>query len=422
MKYARTLTTVTFVTLGLMQPAAHAQATASTITVWTWPDNDKTFAETVKLFNKIHPEITVKVQAFANGNDVYKNKLLTALISGAGPDVAMVEIGVVSFFRDKPGFVNLAQAPYNAKQFAANYDQAAWANVTTKDGKIFALPKNTGPGALFYRRDLFKAAGIKDDPANVSASIKNWDQFIEVGKKISQGNRQWMIATPDEMVNAIVAEAGMSYFNAAGELQVTGPVFQKAFAYAKKAYDAGIISPFSAWTPEWQATMSKGTVATYLWGNWFGGLLKSSYSTDAKGEWGVAAAPAYNGVSSFNSGGDYIGILESSKNKDAAWTFISWVTQNADSLRAMYQKNDLYPAWQPALSAPWMNTTDAYYGGQNVNSVFKPISAKMKPHTTNSADSIAATAVSTALTNVLKNNMDIAKALDMAAREIKAKM
>ncbi|OLV18864.1 ABC transporter substrate-binding protein [Deinococcus marmoris] len=422
MKYALPLSAVMLISLGLTQTTTQAQAVASTITVWTWPDNDKTFETTVKLFNKVHPEITVKVQAFANGNDIYKNKLLTSLISGSGPDVAMVEIGVVSFFRDKPGFVDLSQSPYNAKRFASNYDQAAWADVNTKDGKIFALPKNTGPGALFYRRDLFKAAGIKDDPASISASLKDWDQFIEVGKKVSKDNKQWMISTADEMVNAIVAEAGVSYFNSAGELQVTGPVFQKAFAYAKKAYDAGIISPFSSWTPEWQATMSKGTVATYLWGNWFGGLLKSSFSTDGQGEWGVAAAPAYNGTSSFNSGGDFIGILQSSKNKDAAWTFITWVTQNAESLKAMYQKNDLYPAWKPALSAAWMNGTDAYYAGQNPNSVFKPISAKMKPVTTNPADPIAAGAVTTALNNVLKKNMDIPSALKAAAQEIKSKM
>ena len=422
MKCALPLSAVMLISLGLTQTTVQAQATASTITVWTWPDNDKTFAETVKLFNKVHPEITVKVQAFANGNDIYKNKLLTSLISGSGPDVAMVEIGVVSFFRDKPGFVDLSQAPYNAGRFASNYDQAAWANVKTKDGKIFALPKNTGPGALFYRRDLFKAAGIKDDPASVSASMKDWDQFIEVGKKISKDNKQWMISTADEMVNAITAEAGVSYFNSAGELQVTGPVFQKAFAYAKKAYDAGIISPFSSWTPEWQATMSKGTVATYLWGNWFGGLLKSSFATDAQGEWGVAAPPAYNASSSFNSGGDYIGIMQNSKNKDASWTFISWVTQNAESLKAMYQKNDLYPAWTPALSASWMNGTDAYYAGENPNNVFKPVSAQMKPLTTNPADPIAANAVTTALNNVLKKNMDISSALSGAAQEIKSKM
>ena len=422
MKCALQLSAAVLISLGLTQVSVLAQKPASTITVWTWPDNDKTFEETIKLFNKVHPEITVKVQAFANGNDVYKNKLLTSLISGSGPDVAMVEIGVVSFFRDKPGFVDLAQAPYNAKRFASSYDQAAWANVTTDKGKIFALPKNTGPGGLFYRRDLFKAAGLKDDPTSVSASIKDWDQFIEVGKKISQGNRQWMVSTADEMVNAIVAEAGTSYFNAAGELQVTGPVFQKAFAYAKKAYDAGIISPFSSWTPEWQATMSKGTVATYLWGNWFGGLLKSSFSTNGQGEWGVALPPAYDGVSSFNSGGDYIGILQSSKNKDAAWTFITWVTQNSDSLKTMYQKNDLYPAWKSALGTPWMNGTDAYYAGQNPNTVFKPVSANMKPHTTNPSDSIAANAITTALNNVLKNNMSITDALNGAVREIKAKM
>ena len=57
------------------------------ITVWTWPDNDKTFAKTVPIFEKKFPNIKVKVQAF-EGGDPYHNKLLASLVSGSGPDVA----------------------------------------------------------------------------------------------------------------------------------------------------------------------------------------------------------------------------------------------------------------------------------------------------------------------------------------------
>ena len=41
------------------------------ITVWTWPDNDKTFAKTVPIFQQKFPGIKVNVQAFANTSGVW---------------------------------------------------------------------------------------------------------------------------------------------------------------------------------------------------------------------------------------------------------------------------------------------------------------------------------------------------------------
>src|SRR5262249_45221610 len=76
------------------------------ITVWTWPDNDKTFAKTVPIFQKKFPNIKVNVQAFDATS--YHDKLLAAIVAGSGPDVAMVEIGNVAKFKGKPGFVDLS--------------------------------------------------------------------------------------------------------------------------------------------------------------------------------------------------------------------------------------------------------------------------------------------------------------------------
>src|SRR5690349_13528348 len=64
------------------------------ITVWTWPDNDKTFEKTIPIFEKKFPKITVKVQAFDSNS--YHDKLLASLVAGSGPDVAMVEIGNIA--------------------------------------------------------------------------------------------------------------------------------------------------------------------------------------------------------------------------------------------------------------------------------------------------------------------------------------
>ena len=167
----------------------------------------------------------------------------------------------------------------------------------------------------------------------------------------------------------------------------------------------------------------KGQIATVMYGNWFGGLLKRAYATADTGKWGVALAPASEGGSrSFNSGGDYIGILKTSKNKEAAWAFVKWLVTDGESLKQQYQSDDLYPAFTPAGSSDWINYRDPYYDGQNVNEIFAPVQAQLIPSTLNQLDSAATLALQTAIDNVVKGVATVDEALAQAKAEVKAKM
>lgn len=391
------------------------------ITVWTWPDNDKTFAKTVPIFEQKFPNIKVNVQAFANADTDYANKILTALVSGTGPDVAMIEIGVIAKFKSKPGFVDLSQDPYNATQYKSNYAAYSWNYVADQQtGKIFALPKNTGPGGLFYRRDVFQKAGLPTEPDQVHALLKDWDAFLSVGKQLTVSGKQWMVGVPSQIFHTMIAEAGFSYYDAKGNLQLDNPTFRTAMQYTKNAWQEGIISPLDEWSSEWAATMENGTIATYLYGNWLGGNLKTVYAQGTAGKWGVTFAPAFQGNTAFDSGGDFIGILESSQNKQAAWDFIKFVTQDLDSLKTMYLANDLYPAWQPALSQSWLNVSDPFYKGEVVNQVFSQVQQKMVPPITNPNDAIVGTVITNMLSDLTRGNQSIDAALSSAKQQIKA--
>lgn len=390
------------------------------ITVWTWPDNDKTFEKTIPIFEKKNPGTKVTVQAFAG--EQYANKLLTTLVSGSGPDVAMVEITNVANFKGKPGFVNLAEAPYKATQYAKSYADFSWSYVLDdSDGRVFALPKNTGPGGLFYRRDVFEEVGLPTEPNEVREAFQTWDDFLAEGKKAAIPDKRWLVDTAPAIVQAIRAQAGLSYFDEDGKPQFTQPAMVEAVEFAKRVYDAGLVSPFETWSQEWGASIQNASVATFLSGNWFGGLIKSTYAPNTKGKWGVSHAPEFDGTSAFNSGGDFIGILETSENKATSWEFIKFVTQDADSLRTMYRANDLYPAWQPALEEPWMNRPDPFYVGQNVNEVFAPVSAEMKPPITNPKDLTANTALEGAVNEVMQDKAGVEEALGAAQKRLEGR-
>jgi ABC-type glycerol-3-phosphate transport system substrate-binding protein len=207
-------------------------------------------------------------------------------------------------------------------------------------------------------------------------------------------------------------------FDESGTSQLTAPEMVEAVEYARKAHAAGLTSPFEQWSQEWGAAVQSGAVATYLIGNWFGGIAKSVYAPKAKGKWGVTFAPAYDGNPAFNSGGDFIGVLESSDNKSTAWEFVKFVTQDPDSLEMMYTANDLYPAWKPSLEEAWMNKADPYYAGQNVNKVFAEVSKHMKAPITNPNDAAAVDALTDAVADIVKGKAQTKDALAAAKSRV----
>lgn len=388
------------------------------ITVWTWPDNDRTFNETKVFFEKEHPEVKVNVQGFS-GN--FNSKLLGALVSGTGPDVAMVEITSVTQFVTKPGFVDLRAAPFKAEQYADRYADFSWNYAVNPDGgKVSLLPKNTGPGGMFYRRDIFEEVGLPSDPAEVHEAMPDWDTFVEVGKKVVKKGERWLLDDPAQLVAAIRGQQGVSYFDEDGNPQLANDVFISALELAIKLQSDGIMAPDTT-AQERGANIGSGKIATIFSGNWFGAFLKVQYAPKDQGKWGVALPPATDGVSAFNYGGDFIGILQASNHQLAAWKFVQWVTQSSASLEAMYSR-DLYPAWLPALEEDWINKPDPYYGDQNVNEVYSEVSKTMKPPVTNPNDAIANTAFSMAVTDAVHGVRSPRAALQRAEQDVEDKM
>lgn len=394
--------------------------TSGTISVWTWPNNDRTFNALLPTFNEAYPNIEVNVQGYPTANGVYMNTLQRAFLSGSGPDVAMIELGMMALLRQREQWVDLREAPFNAGDFIDQFADFTVANVTLENGKIVALPKHTGPGGMFYRRDIFEEVGLPTDPDEVAELFSDWDAFIAEGSKLVIPNERWVIGDGEEILRAMMPQRGLYLFDAEGNLLFEDPTFREGLEKVREAAEAGMISPFTAWSPEWQGAFQRGQLATALYGNWFGGLLKRAYAPDQAGLWGIAPAPALDGNRSFNSGGDYIGILETSQNKEAAWAFVSWLVTHEDSLREQFQNDDLYPAYAPAMDADWLNYEDPYYGGQNVNAVFAPVQQNLTPYAINELDSVALDAMRNAINNVARGVMGVDEAIEAAIAEVDA--
>ena len=180
------------------QPAADAGGATSEqaeITFWWWDDGGKIWADGYK---EVNPAITVNFvnTPFADAHD----KLLTSFAAGSGaPDVASIEIGRVGGFTAKGGLVDLKEQ-FDAGQFEKDMVSYKWTQGSTEDGRLVCFPWDIGPAGVWYRTDLFEAAGYPTEPEEVEAMIggaeRTWDDFFAFAKEFKDKSGGKTIVVP----------------------------------------------------------------------------------------------------------------------------------------------------------------------------------------------------------------------------------
>jgi lactose/L-arabinose transport system substrate-binding protein len=249
---------------------------------------------------------------------------------------------------------------------------------------------------MYYRRDVFKAAGLASDPDSVSAMVATWDDYLNVCKTIMAKTGDQCFASNKANNDARIYETmlwqqGLGYTNVEGQVTVDGPENAATLAELKKFWDAGLLSDQQAWTDGWYgelsaggtvpvATVGPGTpeppavkpVASLVEAAWMGAFLKGFIAPGTEGLWGVAQMPAMKAGQprSSNDGGSNVVIPEQSQNKAAAWALAEWLFGRVDSQVAMFKTNDIFPSLEAAYADPVFSEPDPYFDNQNVRSAY----------------------------------------------------
>ena len=108
-------------------------------------------------------------------------KLPTAFASGSGPDLFIISPG--DFLRYYNGGVLLDLTPFMEQAARDDFFPSVIANRMV-DGKIYGLPYEVEPMAMYYSVDAFNEIGLteKDVP-------KTWDELLSVAKKLTNDKR-----------------------------------------------------------------------------------------------------------------------------------------------------------------------------------------------------------------------------------------
>jgi multiple sugar transport system substrate-binding protein len=164
-----------------------AAAQGKTLSFWqfyapggTVATQTKWFEDTVKAWNDQNETkvelVYVPVQDYLGGT-----KLPTAFASGQGPDIFIISPG--DFLRYYNGGVLADLTPHMDKAAQDDFFPDVIASRVV-DGKIYGLPMEVEPMAMYYSLDAWQSAGLTD--ADVPTT---WDALLEVAKKLTTNDR-----------------------------------------------------------------------------------------------------------------------------------------------------------------------------------------------------------------------------------------
>ncbi|MCF6109758.1 ABC transporter substrate-binding protein [Mesorhizobium muleiense] len=357
--------TLTCAALALALGSAPAFAQSGEITIWSWNVAASSLKATIEGFNKQFPDIKVTVQDLGN-QPTYDKSIAGCAAGGEGlPDIVTIENGEAeNYWSQFPDcFVDLNTLGYTAED-QAKFPDFKRTELEVED-KAYAMPWDSGPVAMFYRRDFYEKASV--DPA----SIKTWDDFIAAGKKIQEANPGVTMTNADfngdsEFFRMIANEQGCAYFAADGQsITVNQPGCVASMTKIKEMKDAGIIT-----SADWGTKITNNTadkVASQMYGGWYEGTIRTE-SPDGSGKWGVYLMPSLtaDGPRAANLGGSSLAITSVSNNKEAAYAYLKYSLATNEGQIAMLKGFGLVPSLISALDDPYVSEGQPYWGGQAV--------------------------------------------------------
>jgi multiple sugar transport system substrate-binding protein len=294
-----------------------------TITFASWVGKEPGMKALYKKFQAEHPNITVK---FVNiPSEGASQKLTTQIAGGNPPDSAFLDSGTVADFASRGALVNLDDYIKRTPTVKPDDFVEAFKGSTVFENHMFALPFDGESTGLFYRTDLFKAAGITEPP-------KTWDEFLADAQKLTQPDKKqygyalfasesayywypWLWQAGGNLLSK--DEKSVEFNSDAGKK--AADFYVGLTKYAPKDY-------LNSNSYDGRVAFANGSVGMYMAGAWLAGVLKDEFPK-IEGKWATAPLPEGDAGCKTTIAGDSLTLFAQSKNQDAAWTWIEFLTE-----------------------------------------------------------------------------------------------
>jgi multiple sugar transport system substrate-binding protein len=316
-------------------PAASAGASASaaptaaakttdpvTVSLAGWgasPEEGDLLKQVLKDFETKYPNIKVKYEVIA---DQYMDVMKTRLIGGEGPDVFYLDAFEAPALIAK-GVVEPLDGYVKPEFDVADFEQPLL-NAFKLDGKTYGFPKDFSTLAMFYNKKDFEAAGITKPPAT-------WEELQDAAKKLTKKEgdkvvRYGMGVAPELARQLFMVQAfGGKVSDDKGNAAFASPEGLKGL---QLVIDQHNVAKTSGEPKEvgagWGGEMfGQGKASIVFEGNWAIPYLANTFKDV---QYGTAELPTVNGKKATMAYTVAYVMNKASKQKEAAWTLISYLT------------------------------------------------------------------------------------------------
>ncbi|MEV6618205.1 sugar ABC transporter substrate-binding protein [Streptomyces sp. NPDC051051] len=280
-------------------------------------------------FEKANPDIDVEYVGIASTE--YQSKVDTAIQGGGLPDVGGITASMAAAIAAQDALEPLDdRLAKSSLKGELNTSMVESLKSAGGGEALYSIPTSANNGVLYYRTDLFKAAGL--------AEPTTWDAFYTAAEKLTNSGKNQFgytirggAGSIAQALDAMYGQSGITSFWNGDKTTVNDPknvaaLEKYAALYKKVTPAADLNNDFTKMVAQWDS----GTI----------GMLNhnlGSYQDHVKafGAGKFRGIPQPVGASGkrvqVSNPVDGIGMFKSSKNKDAAWKFIEFATSQAEN-------------------------------------------------------------------------------------------
>lgn len=292
------------------------------LVIWSWgADDEKASRETmVEAFEKAHPEIEVEHSVIPTADHVWDQKMTAALAAGTGPDVIQMSpdwYGLYTdYFEDLKPYVDKDGVDLNSVITEGMMDP-----YYRPDGKLEGMPLLQNVFVLAYNKDMFDQFGVDYPTADWT-----WDDVAATAKKFIGGEgADATYGIVNHWINpqlALICKGGNAYSDDLKTCKINSQEVKDGLTMFGDLVQSGAMPDDTAAKslPKEQLFVS-GHAAMYPLGGFETKLIADEVGSNFN--WDAVSIPkVQNGGKNNILFATGYAMLNTSSNKDTAWTFI----------------------------------------------------------------------------------------------------
>jgi multiple sugar transport system substrate-binding protein len=315
---------------------------------WAMGNEGENLQNLLPAFERLHPDIHVRVQVIPW--TAAHEKLLTAYAGDATPDVCQLgntwipEFDILNALEPLDAWV----ARDTAIPRSSFFPGILATNII--DGHLLGIPWYVDTRCLYYRTDLFAAAGYDHPP-------RTWTEWYDVSKKLAAGGNYAILLPTNEWAPAAILglQGGSGLLkdgNTRGDF--SGKEFVASFRFYEGFFHERLAPVGVTQVTNIYQGIAEGFFAMYISGPWNIGEFRRRLPAGMQNRWMTAPMPgpdsSYPGTSL--AGGASLVMFRRSANKEAAWTLIRFLS-SPETQVAFYRLTGNLPGRREA----WADTS-----------------------------------------------------------------